>query len=42
LHGRTGTHTVDGAIYYDTDGNKPNRIRDIGIAVLEYFNISDT
>ena len=42
LHGRTGTHTVDGAIFHDTDGLRPERLRDTGQASLEYFNISDS
>ncbi|MDC0336072.1 alkaline phosphatase family protein [Pseudodesulfovibrio sp.] len=42
LHGRTGTHTVDGAIYFDSDGFKPQTMRDTGKTILEYFNISDS
>lgn len=42
LRGRTGTHTVDGAIFHDTEGSHPSRMRDIGATILEYFNISDT
>ncbi len=38
LHGRTGTHTVDGAIFFDTHGFHPERMRDIGTAILNYFN----
>lgn len=41
FHGRTGTHTVDGAIFYDTHRTKPARMRDTGQSILEYFNISD-
>jgi len=41
FYGRTGTHTVDGAIYYDSNGYQPERMRDTGQAILEYFNISD-
>jgi len=42
LHGRTGTHTIDGAIFYDTDGSTPERMRDIGTTVLNYFNTPST
>jgi predicted AlkP superfamily phosphohydrolase/phosphomutase len=42
LHGRTGTHTVDGAIFNDSDSSHPERMRDIGNTILEYFNISDS
>ncbi len=42
LHGRTGTHTVAGAIYYDSDGFKPRTMRDTGKTILKYFNISDS
>ncbi|WP_319466671.1 alkaline phosphatase family protein [uncultured Pseudodesulfovibrio sp.] len=41
LHGRTGAHTVDGAIFYDSEGLRPGRMRDTGRSILEYFNISD-
>ena len=39
LHGRTGTHTADGAIFLDTTGFRPQRMRDTGHALLEYFNL---
>ena len=39
LHGRTGTHTVDGAIFLDTFGSHPKRIRDIGQTILQHFDI---
>ena len=39
LYGRTGSHTVGGAIYYDSESFQPNRMRDIGQAILKYFNI---
>ncbi len=42
LHGRTGTHTVDGAIFYDSKDSSPERMRDTGRTILEYFNISDS
>ncbi|MDY7000910.1 MAG: alkaline phosphatase family protein [Thermodesulfobacteriota bacterium] len=35
--GRTGTHTVDNAFFYDTLGAKPKRIRDVGGLVLDFF-----
>lgn len=41
FHGRTGTHTVDGAIYYDSGGFQPRRMRDTGQSILKYFNMSD-
>lgn len=41
FHGRSGTHTVDGAIYFDSEGFCPEQMRDTGQAILEYFNISD-
>ncbi|QJB57838.1 alkaline phosphatase family protein [Pseudodesulfovibrio sp. zrk46] len=39
--GRTGTHTVEGAIFFDSEGSAPVRMRDIGRTIMEYFNISD-
>lgn len=41
FYGRTGTHTVDGAIFYDTDDFRPNRMRDTGHSIFKYFNIPD-
>lgn len=41
FHGRTGTHTVEGAIYYDSHGFTPKHMRDTGQAILKYFNNSD-
>ncbi len=41
LHGRTGTHTVDGAIFMDTLGHRPQRMRDIGRAILQHFDITE-
>ena len=40
LHGRTGSHTADGAIFFDTDGLRPARMRDIGSAILNHFDIA--
>lgn len=42
LYGRTGTHTVDGAIFYDSNNSHPDQMRDTGKTILEYFNISDS
>jgi predicted AlkP superfamily phosphohydrolase/phosphomutase len=39
LFGRTGTHTVDDAIFFDSHGLRPARMRDIGTAILNHFNI---
>jgi len=41
LHGRTGTHTVDGAIFMDTFGTHPERMRDIGRTILHHFAITE-
>ena len=41
LHGRTGTHTVDGAIFTDTQGARPKRMRDVGRLILQHFDITD-
>ncbi|MBG0789295.1 MAG: alkaline phosphatase family protein [Desulfovibrionaceae bacterium] len=41
LHGRTGTHTVDGAIFMDTHGSRPVRMRDIGQTILHHFDITE-
>ncbi len=37
--GRTGTHTVDDAFFYDSQGCRPNSLRDTGQIVLRYFGI---
>lgn len=39
LHGRTGTHTVDGAIFLDTEGTRPEQMRDVGRTILQHFDI---
>jgi predicted AlkP superfamily phosphohydrolase/phosphomutase len=39
LFGRTGAHTAHGAIFADTAGLRPERMRDIGAAILDHFNI---
>lgn len=41
LHGRTGTHTVDGAIFMDTHSVRPKRMRDIGQIILQHFDITE-
>ena len=43
LHGRTGTHTVDGAIFADSRRLRvPERMRDVGrIILLEHFDITE-
>lgn len=38
LHGRFGTHTADRALFYDSEGDKPESLRDTGKIVLAYFN----
>ncbi|MEW5775083.1 MAG: alkaline phosphatase family protein [Thermodesulfobacteriota bacterium] len=37
LHGRTGVHTADDAFFYDSAGAKPERVRDAGKLVLDFF-----
>ncbi|BCS87023.1 alkaline phosphatase family protein [Pseudodesulfovibrio sediminis] len=39
LHGRTGTHTMDGAIFSDTAGAHPEQMRHIGREILQYFGL---
>nr|WP_321514383.1 alkaline phosphatase family protein [uncultured Pseudodesulfovibrio sp.] len=39
LHGRTGTHTVDGALFFDTNDSRPKRMRNIGNTILQHFGI---
>jgi len=41
LHGRTGTHTVDGAIFADSNGARPERMRDVGRIILQHFDIKE-
>lgn len=38
-HGRFGTHTVNGAIFYDSNGARPQRMRDTGRLILDHFRI---
>lgn len=37
--GRTGTHTVGGAIFHDSTGARPATVRDAGAEVLAHFGI---
>jgi predicted AlkP superfamily phosphohydrolase/phosphomutase len=39
LHGRSGTHTADDALFYDSGGFKPKRMRDTGARVLDFFGL---
>lgn len=36
--GRDGTHTVEGAIFHDSTGFRPERMRDVGKEILQYFS----
>lgn len=38
-HGRTGTHTVHGAIFYDSEGETPEQMRNTGEIILNHFKI---
>ncbi|MCL1985075.1 MAG: alkaline phosphatase family protein [Betaproteobacteria bacterium] len=38
--GRSGTHTQDGGIFYDSEGAAPARLRDAGRLVLEHFGLA--
>lgn len=37
--GRTGTHTVKDAFFYDSKGEKPEKMRDAGQMILNWFGI---
>lgn len=39
FYGRTGAHTAHGAIWYDSHGSRPYRMRDIGKEILKHFNL---
>jgi predicted AlkP superfamily phosphohydrolase/phosphomutase len=39
LHGRHGTHTVDGAIFYDSQKTTPSKMHEVGKIILDHFNI---
>lgn len=38
---RQGCHTRDDAFFYDSEGKRPQRVRDVGRTVLEHFNALD-
>jgi len=38
--GRSGTHTRDGGIFYDSENGTPARLRDAGRLVLEHFGLA--
>jgi predicted AlkP superfamily phosphohydrolase/phosphomutase len=38
--GRSGAHTRDGGIFYDSEGGAPARLRDAGTLVLEHFRLA--
>ncbi|KAB1441166.1 alkaline phosphatase family protein [Pseudodesulfovibrio senegalensis] len=39
-YGRSGTHTAYGAIFYDSQGHTPKRMRDAGKLILDHFGIT--
>lgn len=39
FYGRTGAHTMRGAIWYDSHGSRPARMRDVGKEILKHFNL---
>jgi predicted AlkP superfamily phosphohydrolase/phosphomutase len=38
--GRSGAHTRDGGIFYDSEGGAPARLRDAGTLVLKHFGLA--
>ncbi|MBU1612148.1 MAG: alkaline phosphatase family protein, partial [Proteobacteria bacterium] len=40
LFGRFGTHTPDGAIFSDSEGARPERLRDVGRIIMEHFQVN--
>lgn len=40
-YGRFGTHTREGAFFFDSAGAMPRRVRDVGQLVLRHFNLSE-
>lgn len=40
LFGRTGTHTTRNAIFWDSQGSRPDLLRDTGRLVLNHFGLS--
>ncbi|MEF2144462.1 MAG: alkaline phosphatase family protein [Desulfovibrionaceae bacterium] len=41
LYGRTGAHTAHGAIFFDSEDSRPERMRDAGQLILRHFGIID-
>lgn len=41
LFGRTGMHTAHDALFWDSRGERPARVRDTGRLVLEHFGLKD-
>jgi predicted AlkP superfamily phosphohydrolase/phosphomutase len=41
LYGRKGTHTSKDAFFYDSEGARPARVRDVGREVLRFFGLAD-
>ncbi len=39
LFGRFGTHTANGAIFFDSKGEQPKQMRDVGQMIINYFNL---
>lgn len=39
MYGRLGAHTADGAIFYDSQGYCPTRMRDAGAEILRHFGL---
>lgn len=39
--GRTGTHSPDGALFFDSHGARPQRLRDVGQEIFNWFSISN-
>lgn len=39
LHGRRGVHTADDVFFYDSEGAAPQRLRDTGRLVLDFFGV---
>ncbi|MGE4293438.1 MAG: alkaline phosphatase family protein [Desulfovibrio sp.] len=39
LHGRLGAHSAHGAIFYDSGGSAPARMRDAGAEILRHFGL---
>jgi predicted AlkP superfamily phosphohydrolase/phosphomutase len=39
LRGRSGAHTADGALFFDSDGFRPALMRETGARVLDFFGL---